>query len=41
VRVEITPLAACDGGTRARIGDAAAEYARYVDRPLELRWSEP
>ncbi len=40
VRVEITALAPLDDGARARIGDAAEDYATYVDRPLELMWAE-
>ncbi len=40
VRIEVTALAALDGGARARIGDAAEEYAAYVERPLEMKWAE-
>jgi hypothetical protein len=40
VRVEITPLAPMNEGARARIGDAAEEYAAYVERPLEMKWAE-
>ncbi len=40
VRVEVTPLAPLDGGARARIGDAAEEYAACVELPLEMKWVE-
>ncbi len=40
VRVEVTALAPLDGGARARIGDAAEDYAAYVERPLEVKWVE-
>jgi hypothetical protein len=40
VRVEVTPLTPLDDGSRARIGDAAEEYADYVERPLEMNWVE-
>ncbi len=40
VRVEVTALASLDSGARARIGDAAEEYAAYVERPLEITWVE-
>ena len=38
VRVEISALAPLDEAARARIGDAAEEYAAYVERPLEVKW---
>ncbi len=40
VRVEVTPLATLTGAAKSRIADAAAEYAAYVERPLEVRWAE-
>ena len=40
VRVTVTPLATLAAAARSRIETAAAEYAAYVDRPLELRWAE-
>lgn len=40
VRVEFSELAPLDDGARARIGDAAEEYAAYVERPLEMKWVE-
>lgn len=38
VRVKVTPLSPVDDATRARIGDAAEEYATYLGRPLEVEW---
>ncbi len=40
VRVEVAAFAPLDNGARARVGDAAEEYAAYVERPLEITWIE-
>jgi hypothetical protein len=40
VRVEVTPLTTMTDAAKARIADAAQEYASYVKRPLEVRWLE-